>query len=125
MTHYEARESAKRELYFCESATADNYILLITEKGLYASNCAPDGCFAGVSLHLEEGETAEGKAAAILAAMDEPEGILSDMATEMDDGGWMGDALTYEDGLTLTLADFILENENMESWQQDTICKII
>ena len=112
-------------IYFCESGTADSYILLVTDSGIYASSCSPDGRFAGISLHLDERETAEGKAAEILAAMDEPAESLADMADDMDKGGWMGDALTDIDGRKLTLDDLIREDESREPWQRDTRCKII
>lgn len=38
------------KLWFVKSATADNYILAETDDGLFADSCAPDGCFAGISL---------------------------------------------------------------------------
>lgn len=45
------------KLYFVESGTADNYIMVETADGIRCDNCAPDGKFADVPLYsYEDGE---------------------------------------------------------------------
>ena len=95
----------KNNLYFVQCDTADNYILLATASGhVYTSCCAPDGDFARVALHISEGETAESKADQIRAEMgDDLQDCIDDLADQMDNGGWMGDCLTDDNGEALTL----------------------
>lgn len=115
----------KNNLYFAESATADNYIILETGKGAYVSNCAPDGNFLGVSLHLDEGTSSEGKAAELRAAIiaNGGQAVIDDMASDMDNGGWMDEAVDA-DGNQITMADLAREMDDTDSWKRDTIINV-
>ena len=92
------------KLYFVESASADNFVLAETSRGVLASNCAPDGCFAGVSLHGED-------PAAIVAAIRSV--IVPDICEE--DLDWMGDVCCE------SVDAFVAEQADWELWQQDRL----
>ena len=98
------------KLYFVESATADNYILAETSNGILCSNCAPDGCWGGVSLYsYDNGEKISGETiAAALAAATDPD------LTE-DDLAWMGDPCYG------SLTDWEAEQAAQKPYNADTL----
>lgn len=97
------------KLYLAKCATADNYILAETEDGVLASNCAPDGCWAGIRLYGydENGEEIDYAAlAAKLHDATDPDLCASDLA-------WMGEPCCP------TMADFESKNGEQEPFNQD------
>lgn len=74
------------KIYFAESATADNYIMISFDSGIRCSNCAPDGCFVGVDLYTDEDRTAE-------MVVSELAALLPDLSTDEADYEWLGDPI--------------------------------
>lgn len=98
------------KLYFVKSATASNYVLAETSSGVLCSNCAPDGCWAGISLYgYEDEEYIDGPTiAARLADATDPD-------LDEFDLDWMGDPC-YE-----SMADWEAEQEAQEPFNRDQL----
>ena len=97
------------KIWFVESGSADNYIMVAKEDGmLMASNCAPDGMFGEVALYGDrDSDTAEKIASAI-----------SSMLVEC--GEQYEEDYQYMDDMNITYTEWLSEQEKFEQWQRDT-----
>lgn len=93
------------KLYFVKSATADNYILADTSRGLIFIDCAPYGSFAEVELSTIDTD---------------PESIVSAIRYAIDPDIDESD-FDYMPTFMATIDDFIADQERFESFDQDEL----
>lgn len=86
------------KLYFVESGTSDNYIMLETAEGIRCDNCAPSGEFAGVPIFSHSEDDGKIPPEAIAARIKE----ALDPNLEESDFDWM--PICYA---------------NMQAWEQE------
>lgn len=94
------------KLYFVESATADNYILAETRRGILCDRFGPDGCFAGIDL---------------CTCDTDPETIVSAIREAIDPDIDEYDLDCMGEPILDSIDDFMAEQERLEYFQQDEL----